>query len=138
MKVYKTIEHTADFGMEFFGGSRDELFVSAGEGLFDAICDLDEVGCAESFDIEVDGIDIEELLINWLRELLYLHHIKGMLLRKFDIFALDDYTLRAKVGGERFDKNRHCIKREIKAATYHDLKVERKDGMWMSRVIFDV
>ena len=137
MLRYRMINHTADIGMEFFGRTKEELFASAGEGLFDALCDLSEVRRKESFNIDVEGVDEEDLLIQWLRELLYLHNVKGMLLAGFDEVKLKDNRLTAKVSGEKMRPRKHQIKGEIKAVTYHDLLVKKNDR-WTARVIFDV
>ena len=124
--------------MEFRGDSIEEMFTSAGEGLFSEITYLERVDCRECFDINVEGMDLEDLLVCWLRELLYLHQVKRILLKKFEITHLSDSELKARVWGEKFDQRRHTIKREIKAATYHDLKVQKRNGTWTARVIFDV
>ena len=138
MKSYRLFDHTADLGMEFFGDSLEGLFVSAGAGLFDVITDLHQIKAEESFSIEVEGIDLEDLLVNWLRELLYLHQVKRVLLCEFYISALGDTYLKGAVKGEPFDAKRHEIRKEVKAATYHDIEVSEKDGCWTARVIFDV
>jgi len=138
MSSYRLIEHTADLGMEFFGHDMKALFISAAEGLFDEITEREGLSCTESFEIEVDGIDREDLLINWLRELLYLHQVKGMLLKRFIISKIDDGQLSGTAEGEVFCTGRHIIKREVKAATYHELFICQEDGQWTARVIFDL
>lgn len=138
MNSYKLFDHTADLGIEFFGDSREGLFVSAGAGLFDVITDPGQVKPTESFHFEVEGIDLEDLLINWLRELLYLHQVKRILLCEFHISEMDAVHLKGTVRGEPFDAKRHEIKKEIKAATYHNIEVTENKGRWTARVIFDV
>lgn len=138
MLQYKMIDHTADLGMEFYGRSIEDLFISAATGLSNAITDDADVEAAESFDIYVEGMDMEDLLINWLRELLYFHHIRHMIFKEFSIKEFNNFTIRARITGERIDEKKHVIKREIKAATYHDLFVRKKKGLWTARVIFDI
>ncbi len=138
MSSYSLIEHTADLGMEFFGHDMKALFISAAEGIFDEITEREDLSCTESFEIEVEGADREDLLIDWLRELLYLHQVKGMLLKRFSISKIDDRRLRGTAEGEVFNAGRHIIKREVKAATYHDLSISEKEGQWTARVIFDL
>lgn len=138
MSSYRLIDHTADLGMEFFGHDMETLFISAAEGLFDEITEREDLSCIESFDIEVEGTDREELLINWLRELLYLHQVKGMLLKSFSISSINDNYLSGTAEGEGFYAGRHIIKREIKAATYHELSILQEEGRWTARVIFDL
>lgn len=136
--AFKEIDHTADFGLEFYGKNKEELFISAANGLFSSITDLSRVNSMESYDIDVEGDDEEDLLIEWLRELLYLHHVKGILLNEFVITEITGNKLAAKTSGEPFDKKRHKINREIKAATYHELFVRKEEKGWRARVIFDI
>ncbi|MBE9503740.1 MAG: archease [Proteobacteria bacterium] len=138
MKKYKIIDHTSDLGFEFYGDHLKELFVVAGEGLFSAIIDCEEVLCVEHFEIELEGADLEDLMVNWLRELLYLHQVKRMLLKRFEILEIDEAKLKGRVSGEKYEERRHNIMREVKAVTYHDLKVKETNGGWMTKVIFDV
>ncbi len=138
MKTYRLFDHTADLGIEFFGDNREELFVSAGAGIFDVITDINQVKAEETFQIEVEGLDLEDLLVNWLRELLYLHQVKRMLLCEFHISEMNDLHLKGSVRGEPFDAKRHEIKKEVKAATYHNIEVTESEGRWTARVIFDV
>lgn len=138
MNSYKLFEHTADLGIEFFADSLEELFISAASGLFDVISGIDQIRPETEFQIEVEGIDQEDLLINWLRELLYLHQVKRMLLCEFHISEINDTRLKGSVRGEPFDAKRHEIKKEIKAATYHGIEVTESEGRWKARVIFDV
>jgi len=135
---YEQIDHTADFGLQFSGNTKEELFLSAAAGLFDSITDIDNVRCAERFDIEAEALDLEDLMIAWLRELLYYHHVKGYLFKEFSITEMTDTQIKGAACGERFDENRHSIKREIKAATYHDLSVREMEKGWKAIVIFDV
>ena len=138
MKTYRLFDHTADLGMEFFGGSREELFVSAGAGIFDVIADINRIKTEKTFQINVEGLDLEDLLVNWLRELLYLHQVKRMLLSEFHITEMDAVHLKGEVRGEPIDVKRHEIKKEVKAATYHNIEVIENKGRWTARVIFDV
>ena len=138
MNSYKLFEHTADLGIEFFADSLEELFISSASGLFDVISGIDQIKAEETFQIKIEGIDLEDLLVNWLRELLYLHQVKRILLCEFHILEMDDTRLKGSVRGEPFDAKRHEIKKEIKAATYHDIKVTENKGRWTTRVIFDV
>lgn len=138
MTSYRLFEHTADLGIEFFADSLEELFVSSASGLFDVISGIDRIKAEKTFQIKIEGIDLEDLLINWLRELLYLHQVKRILLCKFHISEISDTRLVGSVMGEPFDAKRHEIKKEIKAATYHGIEVRESNGRWTARVIFDV
>jgi len=138
MTSYRLFEHTADLGIEFFAESLEELFISSASGLFDVISGIDRIKAEIEFPIAMEGIDLEDLLINWLRELLYLHQVKKILLCEFHISEISDTRLVGSARGEPFDVKRHEIKNEIKAATYHGIEVTENKGRWTARVIFDV
>lgn len=135
---YKLFDHTADLGMEFFGKNAKELFLSAAAGLFDVITDLENVATHEKVSIKVNGLDREDLLVNWLRELLYFHQAKHMLFRKFMIGSLGEDFIEGYAEGEFYDEKKHVIKKEIKAVTYHDIAIEETESGWMARVVFDL
>ena len=55
-----------------------------------------------------------------------------------DVTDLTDQHLTAKVGGETIDPERHEIYTEIKAVTYHGLRIEQKGSRWYAEILFDV
>ncbi|NUO07234.1 MAG: archease [Candidatus Brocadia sp.] len=138
MEKYILIDHTADIGIDVFGNSLQELFANAAFALFDIITDVSKVEGAVEYKISISGIDKEQLLVNWLSELLYLHDVKNLLFKDFCIVDIQDNQLNASVWGEVFAEDKHAIKTEIKAVTHHCLSVIREDHRWKARVIFDI
>jgi len=138
MKRYRVFDHTADLGIEIFGETQKALFIHAAFAVFDLMADLDSVQPKESLRISVEGADREDLLINYLREVLYLFNGKKLLLKNFSIDEMDDRHLTGNVQGEFFDPGRHLLKREIKAVTYHRAEVRETEHGWQGKVIFDV
>lgn len=137
-KRYKTFNHTADLGIEVYGEDQKQLFENAGFALFDLITDMHKVDAKTSLPLAVEGMNLEDLMVSWLRELLYLHQVKGYLFRNFSISEMSEELLNATVKGEKFDPHRHELIREIKAATYHQIKVACDKGTWISRIVFDI
>ena len=138
MPKYVFIDHTADVGIEAFGASLPELFSNAAFALFDIIADLEMVEIKVTCNLEITGIDREQLLVNWLSELLYLHDVKTYLFKNFLITNITDTHLSASVQGEPFVEDKHIIKPEIKAVTYHGLSIVQEGTQWKARVIFDL
>jgi SHS2 domain-containing protein len=136
-KRFKVIDHTADIGIEAEGSGMKQAFINSARGLFSLITDLRTVKQIEQHNIEVTAPDHEALLVNWLNELIYFFDAKEMLFSRFDIAVLTDTTLEAVVYGEKIDIKRHHLKRDVKAATYHMLKIEENDGCRV-RVLFDI
>lgn len=138
MPKYILIDHTADIGIDAFGATLQELFTNAAFALFDIITDLPRVAGQVKHTITVSGIDREQLLVNWLSELLYLHDVKNLLFRDFQITDMTDTQLTALVCGEPFNEETHVIKTGIKAVTHHNLSIVKTGHQWKARVIFDL
>ncbi len=93
--------------------------------------------------IEVEGEDLMALLYNFLEELLVLHDVEGLVFGDFDVEvekAGEGYKLRARAcGGEPLDYGKHEPKEEVKAITYHEMRIERlPDGRWMAQLVPDI
>ena len=80
----------------------------------------------------------EELLVTWLNELVYLFDAEGLLFKAYDVLSVHDHCLEALAQGEIYAEDRHPIKTTVKAATYHQLKIEHQQGVWTAQVIFDL
>lgn len=115
-----------------------ELFKNAARGMFAIMASVDRVGAGEEVSVEVCADDLENLLVNWLSELLYLSASKGMLFRRVDIVKIERGRVEGRAFGEPIDQVRHELYGEIKAVTYHELKVEEIEGGWIATVLFDI
>ena len=137
-KKYEFINHTADVGIKVWGESLESLFENAAYSMFDILTELDKVKVKESLGVEIEGKRTDELLADWLRNLLYKFNGEGYLLREFNIEEISKKGLKAKVRGEKLNLSRHTLKTEIKAVTYHGLEVKKTGQGWEAQVIFDV
>jgi len=135
---FEVIEHTADIGIATHGVDLKQVFANAALGLFSLITELETVSEKSIYHIRVSGPDREALLINWLNELIYRFEAKEMLFHRFSISTLTDTELKATGYGEKIDLTKHELKVQVKAATYHMLKIEQDKDGWKARVIFDV
>lgn len=138
MKPYKTFDHTADLGLSITGRSEDELYANAAVAVFDVITDLGRVEAREARRISVEGDSPEDLLINFLREILYLYNGERWLLKEIRVTKRNEKELEAEARGEPLDTQKHEICKEIKAVTYHQARVRQAPKGWEARVIFDV
>jgi SHS2 domain-containing protein len=125
-------------GIEASGETLEDLFAQAAYGLLEIIAGTPEALCREEMIVTVEGGDAEELLVNWLNEILYLFEIKRFFPLDFEIEEVRGNHLLARVRGEPFDPQRHPVEREVKAVTYHQLRVEKTDGLWHARVYVDL
>jgi SHS2 domain-containing protein len=138
MNRYRVFDHTADLGLEIYGKTVKELFANAAFAIFDNISDLKHVHTVVERKIVVEGEGWEDLLVNYLREVLYLFNGEGLLLKEYSIMTIEPHHLEGLVAGEIFDSAKHSIHTEIKAVTYHQVTVRETPNMWVGRVILDV
>jgi SHS2 domain-containing protein len=136
--MYETFEHTADLGLRSRAPDLNTLFAEAGRALFAAIIeDLDAVEPRQQVEVQVAGDDREFLLFDWLKELLYRFDAEHLLLSQFEV-RVDESGLRGTARGEPLDPARHALGHEVKAITYHGLRVEREGDGWLAEVIVDI
>jgi len=136
--MYETFDHTADIGLRIIAPTLSELFAEAGRGFSSLIvANLAAVQPVEERTIRVVGTEPDYLLFDWLNELVYLLDHEHLV---FSQFALthDATGLTAVCRGEHLDRTRHQLEHEVKAITYHDLKVEHVEGGWEAEVILDI
>ena len=132
------LEHTADTGILVKAPTLKQLFERAAWGLFATICAMETVRPRKRFSISVAAPDREALLVRWLSELNFLHQTRGMLLCRFEVTRLTTQQLDARVWGEVISRARHRVTTEIKAVTYHNLRIERQGRSWVASVLFDI
>ena len=132
--TFEEIEHTADVALRVRAPSFEELLRSAAAGMGALMAEPAGVAIGTAAEISVSGDDDESLLVNWLNELLYQHEMSGQVFRDFDITLTSEHALRAFVRGGPAGANR----KHIKAATFHDLHIDRHDGQWDVTIVFDI
>ena len=138
MKGREFFDHTADIGLRVRGRNLTELFANAALGFLELVTDPAKVGARNPFEFTLEADNLGELLVKWLRELVYLFAAKGMMFSSFDFITLNEKKLAVRVSGESFSSKQHEPRREVKAVTYHGFKLDQgKDG-WVAEVIFDI
>jgi len=136
--MYETFDHTADLGLRVRAADLDGLFAEAAEALFSAVVeDLRTVRPVREIAVRLAGEDREYLLFDWLKALLYHFDADHLLFSRFEV-RLADGGLTGKAWGEPLDRSRHELSHEVKAITYHGLRVEQTAGGWEAEVIVDI
>lgn len=138
MKKFEFINHTADVGVRVWGTTLPELFSNAAYAMFSIVIDVDSVEEKLSQVIEVTAPNYEELLVEWLRELLYISSVKERLFKRFDVERLEETRLKSTCYGEPIDLNRHELQTEVKTVTYHQLYVKKYKHHWEAQIVFDI
>ena len=132
---YEVLEHTADVMIRCTGTSLEECFENASYALMDQIVDAKTIEAKEEFSFEIEGKDYEEKLFQYLSEILFLQDADSYVFSKFSV-NFDGDKLYAKIWGEPLDLKKHHPKTEVKAITYHMMKIdENKPEL---QVVFDV
>jgi len=124
--------------MLVYGRDLPELFAHAAWAMFDLMSDATTIRPQHTVTLSVSAADLEDLLVRWLGELLYLYDTQRFLCCTFTFTLLEPTHLIATVAGETLDPSRHPIDTEIKAVTYHQIAVEQVGEHWQARVIFDL
>ena len=140
MKKFEIFSHTADIGVYAYGKDLKEMFANCALAMFSIMTDITSIRHPRLKipHLHVNARDSEDLLISWLNELLYNSSVKNTLYSKFDILEIDSTHIIADVYGEKIDARKHTIEKEIKAATYHQAKIEKTNNRYRATIIFDV
>ncbi|MBR9682318.1 MAG: archease [Candidatus Aenigmarchaeota archaeon] len=134
---FKFIEHTADVGIEAWGDDLAEAFENAAIGLFEIMTDTSKVEQTEKREFEVESEDKQSLLYDFLEKFLILRDSEGLMFSKFKV-SIEGNKLKAEAWGEEFNSEKHESKTEVKAITYMDMQVGKKDDKHFVRVIVDI
>jgi SHS2 domain-containing protein len=133
--AFEEIEHTADRALKINGRNLEELFVNAAHGLnslMGADRDLNATPLTKS--IELDAMDAESLLVEWLSELAYWAEAEMLVFSKFDLQDVSPTQVKAKIYGSRVTQ----LENHIKAVTYHNLEIVKTETGLAATVVFDV
>lgn len=141
--MYRVVDHTADVGLEVRAPDMEGLFVDAAKGLQNIIFSGDPaVKNGKTIPVEVKAQSSEELLVGWLREILYNIQERGLVFQGAVVEFPDEGTMRGRAFMTEASGDLSPVV-EIKLITYHGLRIERHhteegSGFFMVRLIFDV
>lgn len=135
---YRLLEHTADMGIEAWADTLDALFIAAARGLQEILFGQ---GCTTEghlqLRVELQAGDEEELLVAWLGEILFLVEQRSFCPAFFVIDEIGRQSLKGSLVG-RYQQEGFRPLREVKAVTYHLLRVLHRDNRWQARVYLDL
>ena len=136
--MHELFEHTADLGLRATAPDMPSLFVEMAKCLLSAMIE-DPASVEQRYEttILLEGTNLEYLLFDWLKHLLYLAEDGKQLHSEFEIIVGHE-GLSAVAFGEPFDPERHTFAHEVKAITYHGLKVVEDGDGWLAEVIVDI
>lgn len=137
-KKYRLMTRQSALAVKVIGNSQADLFANSAFALFDVMTDVEKIEIKEHLPLEVEGVDRDDLMVNWMRELLYLYQGSGYLLREFQVREVKDTLVKADVCGEKIDPDRHEIKKEVASVAYHQSRMEKTGNQWTAQLVFEV
>lgn len=137
---FEFLDLGGDAGIRVTGRCAEEVFTQSALAVYSLMVDSSTVSAIEVVDIRVQSHSLDDLLVAWLNELIFLRDARDFIASKVEITMLDcfEFKVEAVLAGEVFDAARHKGGLLIKAATYHNLRLEKTDGKWMAEVMFDI
>jgi SHS2 domain-containing protein len=141
MGKYTFVPHTADVAVRIEAGSLKELFSTAAKAMSAVLFTKKANGPAGALTdraIEKTEDALEDLLKAWLDELLFAFQTHGLMLHRIKSLEVAEDALSARVLLCPFNRDFYEPKDEIKAVTYHELKVEKARRGWKASIVFDV
>ncbi len=132
---YEEIEHTADKALRVQGRSLQQLFTAAATGMnYLLVGERIQVDPKNSKTIEIESLDAESLLVEWLSELAFWAETESLVFTRIQWHELTEIRLKATVWGDRVSE----LEKQIKAVTYHNLEIVRRDNGLETTIVFDV
>ena len=134
----RLLDDAADVGLEVRADSAEQLFATAGRALMEWMGPPPATGAAVTLDVKVDAEDIESLLVKWLRDSLFLFYQEHAYFLGARRLSLSDTGASAQADFRLWEDAAYRDYQEIKAITYHQLRVVREGDSWRARVILDI
>ncbi len=131
---------TGDAAFEADGRTLEELFTEAAIATFEVMVDTKSVEPRITKEVELKNEAVDGLLFDWLSELVYLRDAEAVLFCKFNVNIKKNnaYELKASASGENIDHQKHELRSDVKAITYHMFEVKKTEENWTARVILDI
>jgi len=142
MIPFEYLEHTADVKFRAYGKTPEQMLSNAAAALFKTMVDPARVQILETWKVELEAPELEDLAYKWLSEIVFLFETESAVFASFEVRLLHNgsWKLQAKIGGERIDIKRHAFENEVKAVTMHQFQIKKdeKNDLWCIQVILDV
>lgn len=142
MEAFRYLEGVAlaDAAFEAEGTTLEELFQASARAVTEVMVDPSALLPSEEHTVRLQADTLERLLFSWLNELVYLKDAEAFLLKEAKVRLWRDggERLEATLIGERIDPDRHALRSDVKAVTYHLFEVKQERERWVARVVLDI
>ncbi len=133
----REIEHTADIGFIVKARDMESLIKKITLILSNVLVDIETVEIKNKKNIEIKIEDEYFIVVDVLRELLYFFETESFIWKDVKV-NIKGYIILLELKGEKFDNKKHKLKKDVKAVTYHDYYLEKKDNFYETRFILDI
>ncbi len=140
---YRYLEHIGDAAIEATGATLPEAFAEAARAMFGLMVDAKAIAPGKSIEIETGAATHEELLVEFLNELLAQQSLHALIFTDCHVHRITpgahgDYMLAATASGVEPGRVSTALGHEVKAASYMGLKIEQSAGQWIVRCVLDM
>jgi SHS2 domain-containing protein len=126
------VEHTGELEVEIEAPTEQGVFEDGFEAMRELLGSAGDEP-ARSREVSIAAPDHAALLAEWLAELAFIAESEGLVPERLAGLELAEDGLRAVVEGSE-----GAPPHLVKAATYHRLALERREGGWRATVVLDV
>ncbi len=141
-KKYRFLEDVAiaDIAFEAYGKNLSELFENAALVIFELSADLNTVDAKKKLEFALENEKIDNLLYDFLSEILFLKDSKYMVFKKAGVSITEDkeYKLEAVLEGDAINPQKQKLENDIKAVTMHMFEVKKVKDNWKATVVVDI
>lgn len=140
MRKYRFLRHTADAKFQALGQTLEEAFANAALATSSLMWDWRRVEKKVEYPVRAEGRDLEQLLVNFLEEILYLLDTKEFLLNSTEDMSIhkrnEGYVLNARFLGDNYS-DRYNLLGGVKAITYNEMSITKNDH-YTVQVVIDI
>lgn len=127
----------ADVAFEAYGKNLNELFENCAMAVAETMADTKTVESKIKKEIKLENEKIDQLLFDFVQELIYLKDAEVLLFSKFDV-DVKNGKLKAICYGDKIDIKKQKLRNDVKAITYHMYKVEKLKDKYKVTIVLDV
>ena len=144
-KKYKFLEDVAiaDIAYEAYGKNLNELFENAAFAIFELSANIKTVDAKKKIEFELENDKIENLLYDFLSEILFLKDSKYTVFKKIKVSINQNkknkkYQLKTVLQGDTINPEKQKLENDIKAVTMHMFEVKKEKNQWKATVVVDI
>ena len=142
MPKYKFLEDIAiaDIAYEAYGKDLNKLFENAAMAIFELSAEIKTVEAKEKIEFELENEKLDNLLYDFLSEILFLKDSKYMVFNKVkvDLKEGKPNKLKAVLHGDTINPQKQHLENDIKAVTMHMFELKKEKRGYKARIVVDI